>query len=532
MASMAQSAIDAMQVTQSDFRGTARFMSMGGAFTALGGDLSTMGQNPAGIGVYRSSEIGVTLDINAQSTKTPMTSSYPYHTTQTKVGCNNFGYVGATNLYGALKSFNWGVSYNRVASFDRRYRGYIPTIGTSLTNYVAAFSNGYPASGLALGDDLDKYNPYFDTDYDWLSILAYNSFMINPTGTSGQGNSYSGLFNQNTAGDALYEVREKGYVDEYNISFGGNVENVVYWGLSIGITDLDYRKYAYYSESLGNAEVPADDGKNVTNGSFVYDLYNNKQITGSGWNLKAGVIIRPINELRIGVAVHTPTWYTFDQRYYADVDYSYVPTDFNGEPTGDQVHNSDYTEEAYFKWKLASPWKFMIGAAGVIGNQAIVSVDYEYAGYNSMSVKTPYSYDAYGNGYDYESDETINDNIKSYFKSTNTVRLGLEYRVTPQFSVRAGYNVSTSNTKKEAYDNYIQVQTTGTDPSYYFNNTTQHISFGLGYKYKQWYIDGAYVYTHKDGRYSAFTSFDGNIAPCQKLVDNNSSIVLSTGFKF
>ena len=39
------------------YGGTARFMSMGGAFTALGGDISTLSQNPAGIGVFRTSEM-------------------------------------------------------------------------------------------------------------------------------------------------------------------------------------------------------------------------------------------------------------------------------------------------------------------------------------------------------------------------------------------------------------------------------------------------------------------------------------------
>ena len=58
----AQSPVDAYNLSQTELRGTARFMSMGGAFTALGGDLSTLNQNPAGIGIYRSSEVGLTLD--------------------------------------------------------------------------------------------------------------------------------------------------------------------------------------------------------------------------------------------------------------------------------------------------------------------------------------------------------------------------------------------------------------------------------------------------------------------------------------
>ena len=95
---MAQAAVDAYQLSHSDLRGTARFMSMGGAFTALGGDMSTLNQNPAGIGIYRSSEIGLTLNLNFQSATTEaqgvkMTDDH------TKFTFNNFGYIGTTHIF-------------------------------------------------------------------------------------------------------------------------------------------------------------------------------------------------------------------------------------------------------------------------------------------------------------------------------------------------------------------------------------------------------------------------------------------------
>ena len=153
---MAQSAIDAYQLTQSDLKGTARFVSMGGAFGALGGDLSTMTQNPAGIGVYRSSEIGVTLDINIQGTKSNSFGS-SMSEDQTKVYCPNFGYVGSLKLNGDVMPFlNWGISYGRSASFDRIYSGHMPKISTSMTNFIADFSNGYTPDDLGFTSD---YNP-------------------------------------------------------------------------------------------------------------------------------------------------------------------------------------------------------------------------------------------------------------------------------------------------------------------------------------------------------------------------------------
>ncbi len=521
---MAQSAVDALQISQSDFKGTARFMSMGGAFTALGGDLSTLGQNPAGIGIYRSSEVGATLGIDFQSTSTtPAYRDFPSKYTQTKATCNNVGYIGASLLDGPLASFNWGVSYGRTVSFDRAYQGYVGQTNTSLSNYIASYMSGVPEADLNFSSN---YNPYFDGNADWLGILAYNSYMINPTG----GDNYQGLYQQGTVGDALYTVLEQGYVDEYNITFGGNFENVVYWGLGVGITDINYTRTTYYSESMSGAAIP-NSAPGAMTGDAGFNLQSRKFINGTGWNIKAGVIIKPINEFRIGLAVHTPTWYSLNQGYDGMVDYSYYNP---GVDKGDQnplaSKTPEYTENANFDWHFRAPWRLMAGVAGIIGGHAIISLDYEYDGYNNMSIATP----TYFNGYaqNFQPNQALNSDIKAYYTGTSTVRLGLEYRITPQLSVRAGYNVQTSNVKNAAKSGQIEVLTSGTDPSYSFDKSISSITCGLGYKYKQWYIDAAYVYRSRESTYHAYTDFNGYVAPQSKLTDHNSQLVLSTGFKF
>lgn len=112
------------------------------------------------------------------------------------------------------------------------------------------------------------------------------------------------------------------------------------------------------------------------------------------------------------------------------------------------------------------------------------------------------------------------------------LRLGAEYRVTPAFSVRAGYNCTMSNIKDEVRDGSAMVITSGTDPSFSFNKTTQNISVGLGYRYKAWYVDAAYVHTNREGTLHAYTDFNGNSAPRYTTKDYNNQIVLSMGFKF
>lgn len=516
----AQSTVDAYSLSQSDMRGTARFMSMGGAFTALGGDLSTLSQNPAGVAVYRGSEIGGTLDLNFRS----YTTSTPNGTSkdnQTKLFCNNFGYVGTAYVGTELRSISWGASYSRVSSFDRLISGYnMPTSG-SLTNYVASFSGGQKAADMSFGNN---YNPYYDSNCDWFSILAYTTGMINEI--PGSPNHYMGLYQSGTVGDADYSLRERGYVDQYNFDLGGNVNDVVYWGLGIGVTDLSYTREAYYSESMEGARIPTPGGSSTVTGDAGFNLYNTKHIVGNGWNFKVGVIVKPIQSLRLGFAVHTPTYYNLTHGYEGSADYSYynpalIDSD-NNPMAGD-----DHTEWASFNSRLRTPWRLMAGAAVVIGNQAIVSVDYERQAYNAMHVM-------YQSGYnDFTADVNVNNNIKDIFRGANIVRLGLEYRLTPQWSLRAGYNAQSSNVKQAAADGNVEVLTSGTDPSLTLDTKlTQYVSFGLGYKYKGWYFDAAYVHKSSEGKYQAYTNWGGNIAPSATIKDSFNSAVISVGYKF
>lgn len=542
-AMMAQSAVDAYSISRGgDLRGTARFMSMGGAFTALGGDISTLNQNPGGIGLYRSSDISLTLDLEPQSVKSTV-GKMTDKVSQTKFSCNNFGYVGAvTTGNETMPYFNWGVTYSRTASFDRHYGGTLGEIGTSYTNLVADYTSLDRYTGSEL-TETQNYNPYYDSAAPWSSILVYNSYGINPISNDPTNTEYVGLFKYNdlyggdngSHGTAIYDIEEKGHIDEYSINFGGNVMNVLYWGIGFGITDLDFKQYTRYSEYITNANVPDADANSYTTGEVApFSLDNYKHIWGSGFNVKAGVIVKPINELRFGVAVHTPTYYNLSYEGQGFTDYYMTSPDY----TNEAYDGSWSTDLAEFDWKLQSPWRFMVGAAGVIGGRAIISADYEYRAYGDMKVKA-------WDGYDYKD---VNEDIKTYYQSTNILRLGAEYRLTPQWSVRAGYSYESSPIKSEILDptgdtaNYIY--TSGPDdmetqPSYTFDRTTNYVSCGLGYKYKNFYADMAYVYRHRKSDYHAFSDYNESItpnylvqAPKAEITDNNSQVVLTLGFRF
>lgn len=523
---LAQSAVDVKSLSPSQLRGTARFMSMGGAFTALGGDLSTLSQNPAGMGIYRSSEIGATLDIDMQSSKTN-SDGFGLSNNQTKVACNNFGYVGAVNTGSdVMPYFSWGVNYGRVASFDRVYRGG-GMLGGSLSNYIANFTNGTDQSDLVFSQNR---NPYYDSSSDWLSILAYNAYMVNPVGNN---STYQGLWDGSSSGDAMFTTRESGYVDEYNIDFGGNIMNTLYWGLGFGITDISYRQESYYDELIDNAQVENSSNSALTRGTAEYALSNWKRTTGNGFNFKVGLIFKPINELRFGIAVHTPTYYSLQSSYNGIIDYEYKNA------AGQIQHSSyksgtDYSSEtpyAYYDWSMHTPWKLMVGAAGVIGSSAIVSLDYERQAYNDMSAKD-------GDGY---SLDYVNTDIKDTYQATNIIRLGLELRPTSSFSLRCGFNYETTDATDGAYNASQPVYTAGTNPAYTLTDNTYRITAGMGYRYHGFYADLAYVYSNRKSKWNGFSSVQadsgtGNYsftgAPTADLTDTNNHIVLSLGFKF
>lgn len=514
----AQSAVDAYNITPVQLRGTARFVAMGGAFTSLGGDLSSLTQNPAGVGIYRKSDVGFTFDVSMRGYNTT-TGEGSYKENQTVCKFDNFGYVGVVKLDGPMSNFNWGVSYNRLNVFDRRFRGYNRPTDTSLSNYIAAYTQGVNSSDFLF--EQGKYNPYLDSNHDWLSILAYNSGLIsNTTGDT----SYAGLFQNGTEGDAMYNVREWGFTDEYDIDFAGNVNEVVFWGLGVGIVDTEYNRETNYSESMADALVYNDQTRNLATGNAGFNLHNVKRTRGTGANIKLGVIVRPIDAIRIGLAVHTPTWLNLSHQGYGEIDANYTPNGY----TQAQNYN-EYTDDYDYDSRLNTPWRFMLGASAVIGSKAIVSLDYERVAYPDMKMK----YQSYGTwGNNYVEDEAGNADIKDYYKAANIVRAGVEYRLDPSWSLRAGYNYQTSNVRNSAASDRAEIYTAGTDPSYSFNKDTQNLCLGIGYRYQYFYLDLAYQHTNQKSTFHAYTPFAGLKTPQADRSDNYNNIVVTAGFRF
>ena len=524
----AQDAFDVLQMSQTELRGTSRFQSMAGAFGALGGDLSTLTQNPAGIGVYRSSDLGVTLSLDFNSTKAGINKL-----NETKFNVNNVGYVGAIRLNSeSVPNLNFGFTYNRIQSFNRHYVGGVANIPTSMSNFVAdEFVNvpGYTDGDLYWDED---YNPYFDGYAPWAAVTMFD--MTTQNGgyvgiINSNGDYMQGLFGDGTAADAYYSVDESGHADEYNIAFGGNIANKLYFGLDFGILDLDFKSTQTYEEEMDNPYVMADDNDLfespiVSDNTYAkWALTNYLHSEGTGVNFKFGLIWKPVQALRIGAAFHMPTYYDMRDTYL-------VSAKLHAYQDDELLYRASKSSNDGYRYSgtytIKTPWHFMGSVAGVIGTNGILSLDYEYVANETMRIG-----DDRNNDY-----PDVTDNVKAYFKPSHIIRVGGEYRVTPSFSLRAGYSYKTTQVEKGVDEYEYNIATVGTNPAYQYDNAVHNITAGIGYRYQKFYADLAYVHKMRKSVYNAFSPINDNYGyepnVSADVTDHNNRISLTLGMRF
>lgn len=523
----AQGGMNAYNYSKTDLKGTARYMGMAGAFGALGGDISTLSQNPAGIGVYRSNEITMTLGITGISAETQ--TSVNIKNNLTKFAFDNIGIVGTFNTGKdlGLVSYNFGFAYNRQNSYDQTYRVQYNKLRSSVTNYIADQSFLIPEDDLG-GVNVQSGDAYDIKGLPWLSILGYESLLMSPQKNPEGGyynDSYEGLFGKNASGSGSLYVRERGHTNEYTFNFGGNVANVVYFGIGLGIMDLDYEMTSSHDENLSGTSgfVPVyeeDDDKvyNYPITSSNFSLWNHLKTEGTGFNVKLGLIARVTDYWRLGLSFHTPTYYSMSDYYLASVDNRYTYLKGN-----DEVLRNDVTDtpEGRYNYDLVTPWKFTASTAFVIGKKGIVSFDYEYTAYDKMSMSETDGIEMNG----------VNDDIATYFKAGHTFRIGGEYRITPQLSARLGYANQLSPMKVDAGD---QVNIAGMAPHYTLDRGTQYYTCGLGYRFGIFYADMAYVHKNAKSDVLAFSPIvnTGLTSEVATLKAKNNSFMMTLGLRF
>ncbi len=458
-----QNETDALRYSQNFATGSSRFTSMGGAFGALGGDFSSLSSNPAGIGIFRKSEFSFSPSVFVSSTNTNHYGNVSFGNKSNF----NFGNCGLVLTLNNGKNSGWvttslGFGYNRLNNFTTRIS-------------VEGANNGSSLLDLFKGQIEKNDFSLFGTQ------LAWKAYLID---FDSAGNKYFTVFP--TYGETQKKsISKSGSIGETVFSLGGNYNNKLYLGGTVGLSKVRYSEISKYSE-ISN---PKD--TNIILNSF--SLNENLSTSGSGINFKIGMIYRLMEFIRIGGAFHSPTFYDLSDKWDAN-----LKSDFKDS-------SSEYSSDpGQINYSLSTPFKAIGSLALVFGKIGLISCDYEFVDYSGSRLSPSGASD-----YSFSKENNL---IAEKYVPAGNIKLGTEWKINP-FSLRAGF-ASYGNPFSSAIGNQSK------------NNC---YSLGLGIREEGYFLDFAYVISNTSEKYFLYSSA---LINGTKINQTSQSFLVTLGFRF
>ena len=487
-----------------ELTGTARYVGMGGAMEALGADISTISSNPAGIGMFRHSTANVSFGVITQQ-DAPSIDNW----NKTHMSFDQAGFVYSMRT-GRSSFLNVAFNYTKERDFNL------------ITNPSGSTNGG--SQNLVTANK--GYNNVFDLDPNTSDITS-KSLKFTQLDYL-----YSNLMNYGVDDDggywtyypmAAYDMRQHqtGYVGRYDFNVSGNINDRVYLGLTIGVHDVHFNSVLDYAE-LGQ------------NGFDMINTIEENRITGSGFDFKAGIIFRPVEEspFRIGFAVATPTFYDLKINNYTQLNYEIEDAKDNT-----VVYSDNGYVEYDHDFRLNSPWKFSASIGHTIGNYLALGASYEYAHYGKTDTRYIDGYDYYGYATS-TSDHQMNHHTENTLQAVSTLKLGAEMKPEDNLAVRLGFNYVSpmykDNAVKDGDVNSVGNALTGTA----FTNwdATYRITAGVGYRFDRFNVDIAYQYSTTDGTFSPYFDWNDkdypNAPQTCKVSDKRHQLMMTLGYTF
>jgi hypothetical protein len=485
----AQYSQDALRFSQTNYGSSSRFKGLGNAQIGLGGDISSLGGNPAGLGMFTRSEFSITPEFN----NTSANSNYfgnNVKANKDQVNLNQVGVVwyspivkrkGASLDKGAL-SVVWGLGYNRDNDFSSTYSYSGQNATSSIADYFSAIANGVASTSLGTGT---------------LEKMAYDNYLIDPVPNT---LNYAPSTDLNNLQSST-ETRE-GSTSELNISAAVNISNQLYLGASIGLVNVRYDRSMEFLESGRNISPYADNDQ--AGADYTLSYRQNQATDGSGINGRLGLIFKPVSALRIGATFQTPTWMHIQENSSEVLDTRYTlgtnVTTFTNDPTNYPI-----------EYNLRTPYKGSLGASIIIGKNALLTGDIDYVDYSTIKFSTSSNY---GN---YDEMRQNNNDVKRLYTNTINYRVGGEYKI-GQLALRAGYGINGSPYKDDSADTFQM----------------KYYSGGLGYRFNNYYIDLAYQRMETHATSSAYTLPENQVGEepeaSFKVAKNNAYLTLGVRF--
>ena len=477
----AQDLADALRYSNFQVQGTARAGGMGNAFGALGGDFTSVSINPAGLGLYRSSEFVFTPMFSQTRVGTTfrgnLMTENEYH-----FAFNNLSYVAAMTPRNqsetGLVGINFGIGYNRLKDFNTTMLGGAHNMNGSFLDYLA--DNATANNWSEFYEDLA-----WDAD---LLIVDDDNIYYHDIEQAGYGQSLR------------KSISKEGSVNEYSLALGLNVNHKLYFGASLGIVDVIYREFSELHEWDANNNI--DYFNSMTFNSRLYT-------SGTGYNGKIGLIFKPVQQLRLGASFHTPTFYNLNDEFRTTMS-SYITYD-----DGDENYRQNSPVSVY-DYNIESPLRANLSAAFVIGKVGLISADYEYVDYGTAKLRKG------GDGYQFVNE---NEDIAEIFKPVGNIRIGGELLATNNISLRAGYEYYPSPYNQDAFG-AVQPNA-GADKITY--------SGGIGFKSNGFFMDIAYRYSYMEDFDLLYPAPATNYYAQPEMAafsNEKHKVMLTLGFKF
>jgi hypothetical protein len=493
---LAQDITDAVRYSMDEIQGTARFRAMGGAFGALGGDMSSININPAGSAILNNSHLSFSLgafntnnDVTYDVNTTNRTNSF----SNSNIDLNQLGAAFVfknRNIDSPWKTFTFGMAYDRTRDFDEDWVA-SGTNTTSIDSYFLSNANNgnIPFGVLKLqpGEfledayaDIGGLNNGFQVQQ---AFLGYWSGIIDPVNLDDETNNdetnyvsniEAGNFNQN------YLHAATGYNGKLAFNFATEYDDKIFFGLNLNAHFINYERFTRLDESNSNT------GSLVNNLAFENLLTTN----GAGFSFQLGTIIKLTPELRAGVSYNSPTWFRISEELVqgissnnADPDISFI---------GDVIN-------IYPDYRLQTPGKITGSLAYVFGKKGLLSFDYAVKDYGNVTFRP--TTDTFFSA--------LNNDVSNTLTSAASYRAGGEYRI-KQLSFRAGYRFEESPYKD---DNFF--------------GDLNGYSLGMGYSFGGFNLDLAFSQAERDLNYQLYTT---GLTDSARIESKFTDVILTLGF--
>jgi len=498
--SFSQTPEDALRLSWFQLKGTARNQAIGGAMASLGGDATANHINPAGLAFFKTSDFILTPGFQFGKGKSNFRGTNSTGTSQTKFGLGTSGFVFGGFGYRAKNSFAITVTQQANFNYTSYYKGL----------------NDYSSFGEPLADEFASSNLTIDQALLYSSSIsiptrmALYTYLVDTARVNGNLQVIARSENP-SARNQENLVESSGGITEVNFGWGSEINKKFMAGISLGLSIVKQERRTYYRES---------DATGNTNNDFNFLAYDERfMVKGYGLNLRGGLIYRPKDYIRIGLAVHSPTWMplkeTVNSGFAADLDNFFGPG--NGY---DSVGISTITGGSggiENKYTLNSPAKIMISGSYVFREvedirrqKGFITADIEYSNYKWLSYGP---YDGDMNAITKAPYKPYNEAIDALYKGTFNFRLGGELKF-KTIMARAGFAYYTSPYKDKE-----------------LKGRKMFASGGLGYRNKGVFVDLTYVHRlNKDVNFP-YRVNSPRANTFADLKDNGGNVILTVGFK-